>query len=117
VRTRRKIKGAEAVVSQLASPFGEPVLLPVEDSIDLHTFQPKDVPSVLEEYLQACKQAGLRELRIIHGKGIGVQRNIVRSILERHPDVAGFRDASPEAGGWGATIVVLSRVDTKGSHD
>ena len=89
------------------SPFSEPVVFPIEDSIDLHAFSPKDVPSVVEEYLEQCKQAGLTEVRIIHGRGTGVQRNIVRSILEKHPRVVSFQDAPAEAGGWGATVVVL----------
>jgi DNA-nicking Smr family endonuclease len=89
------------------SPFGEPIVLPIEDSIDLHAFHPKDIPSVVEEYLEQCGQAGLTEVRIIHGRGTGVQRNIVRSILEKHPRVVAFQDAPPEAGGWGATVVVL----------
>jgi dsDNA-specific endonuclease/ATPase MutS2 len=89
-------------------PFSDPVVLPLEDSIDLHAFRPKDIPSVIEEYLEQCKQAGFREVRIIHGKGIGVQRNVVRSILEKHPSVKSFHEAPPEAGGWGATVVVLA---------
>jgi DNA-nicking Smr family endonuclease len=88
-------------------PFDEPVVLPLEDSIDLHPFAPKDIPSVVEEYLEQCVAAGLSEVRIIHGRGVGVQRNIVRSLLERHPEVDSFQDAPPEAGGWGATRVVL----------
>jgi dsDNA-specific endonuclease/ATPase MutS2 len=94
-------------VKPIEPPFEQPVVLPVEDSIDLHAFQPKDIPSVIEEYLEQCKQAGFRELRIVHGKGIGVQRNIVRSALEKHPAVESYRDAPAEAGGWGATIVRL----------
>ena len=89
------------------SPFTEPILLPIEDSIDLHAFRPKDIPSVVEEYLEQCSQAGLKEVRIIHGRGSGVQRNIVRSILQKHAQVLSFTDAPPEAGGWGATVVVL----------
>ena len=89
------------------SPFSEPIVLPIEDSIDLHAFAPRDVPSVVEEYLEQCKQAGLTEVRIIHGRGTGVQRNIVRSILQKHPRVLSFKDASAESGGWGATVVVL----------
>jgi DNA-nicking Smr family endonuclease len=89
------------------SPFSEPIVLPIEDSIDLHAFHPKDIPSVVEEYLQQCGQTGLREVRIIHGRGTGVQRNIVRGILEKHPRVLSFQDAPAEAGGWGATVVVL----------
>jgi DNA-nicking Smr family endonuclease len=88
-------------------PFTDPVVLPLEDSIDLHAFQPKDIPSVIEEYLHQCKQAGIREIRIIHGKGIGVQRSIVHSILQDHADVQSFQEAPAEAGGWGATVVVL----------
>jgi dsDNA-specific endonuclease/ATPase MutS2 len=91
------------------SPFTEPIVLPLADSIDLHTFAPKDIPSVVEEYLEQCCQAGLQEVRIIHGRGIGVQRNIVRNILQRHSQVLSFRDAPVEAGGWGATIVELKK--------
>lgn len=91
------------------SPFGEPVVLPLEDVIDLHAFQPKDIPSVVEEYLEQCIQAGLSEVRIIHGRGVGVQRNIVRSLLEKHPLVDSFQDAPPQAGGWGATVVILKK--------
>jgi DNA-nicking Smr family endonuclease len=89
------------------SPFSEPIVLPIEDSIDLHAFHPKDIPSVVEEYVEQCRQAGLKEVRIIHGRGTGVQRKIVRSILQNHPLVLSFQDAPPEAGGWGATIVAL----------
>ena len=87
--------------------FGEPVVVPIEDSIDLHAFHPKDIPSVVEEYLEQCRQGGLTEVRIIQGRGTGVQRNIVRSIEQRHPRVLSFQDAPAEAGGWGATVLVL----------
>ncbi len=89
------------------SPFTEPVVLPLEDSIDLHAFSPKDIPSVVEEYLEQCRRARLSEVRIIHGRGKGIQRRIVRSILEKHPLVLSFKDAPPESGGWGSTAVVL----------
>jgi dsDNA-specific endonuclease/ATPase MutS2 len=89
------------------SPFSEPIVLPIADSIDLHAFHPKDIPSVVEEYLEQCQQAGIAEVRIIHGRGTGVQRNIVRSILQKQPRVLSFQDAPAEAGGWGATVVVL----------
>ncbi|MGH7927229.1 MAG: Smr/MutS family protein [Candidatus Binatia bacterium] len=89
------------------TPFGDPVVLPLEDWIDLHPFQPRDIPSVVEEYLQQCFEAGILQVRIIHGRGKGVQKNIIRSILERHPRVASFADAPAEAGGWGATVVGL----------
>lgn len=90
-------------------PFDEPVVLPLQDSIDLHAFQPKDIPSVVAEYLEQCIEAGLSEVRIIHGRGVGIQRNIVRSLLEKHSGVELFQDAAPEAGGWGATRVVLKQ--------
>ena len=89
------------------SPFEKPVVVPIEDSIDLHAFSPKDIPSVVEEYINECFRNGIQEIRIVHGRGIGVQRKIVRSILEKHPAVASFQDAPPEAGGWGATLVLL----------
>ena len=92
----------------MPDPFPEPVRLPIEDVIDLHTVPPKDVEGVVEEYLVEARAAGLRQLRIIHGRGIGVQREMVRAVLSRTPFVADFRDAPAEAGGWGATIVTLS---------
>lgn len=88
-------------------PFAEPVVIPIEDSLDLHAFAPKEIPSVVEEYLEQCRRAGIYEVRLIHGRGKGIQRQIVRSILERHPFVLSFKDAPPESGGWGATLVVL----------
>jgi DNA-nicking Smr family endonuclease len=90
-------------------PFDDPVVLPLEDSVDLHPFLPKDIPSVVEEYLQQCLEAGILEVRLIHGKGKGVQRNVLRSLLEKHPAVASFHDAPAEAGGWGATVVTLGK--------
>jgi dsDNA-specific endonuclease/ATPase MutS2 len=107
MRRRGDNKHLETSDGDRESPFNEPVVLPTEDSFDLHPFAPKDIPSVVEEYLEQCKQAGLTEVRIIHGRGTGVQRNIVRSILQKHPVVLSFRDAPAEAGGWGATVVVL----------
>jgi len=88
-------------------PFDDPVILPIEDHLDLHPFQPKEIPSVVEEYLDQCREAGFQEVRLIHGKGKGVQRNIIRALLEKHPDVESFHDAPLEAGSWGATIVRL----------
>lgn len=88
-------------------PFTEPVVLPLADQLDLHPFEPKDIPSVVEAYLEQCQEAGVTEVRLIHGKGKGVQRNIVRSLLSQHPDVLRFGDAPLESGGWGATIVFL----------
>jgi DNA-nicking Smr family endonuclease len=91
------------------SPFQDPIVLPIEDSIDLHPFAPKDIPSVVEEYLAQCVETGIYEVRIIHGRGTGVQRKIVQSLLSKHPRVASFKDAPAEAGGWGATMVVLKK--------
>ncbi len=89
------------------SPFDDPVILPIEDQLDLHPFQPKDIASVVDEYLAQCKQAGFHEVRLIHGKGKGVQRNIIRALLEKHANVESFHDAALEAGSWGATVVIL----------
>ena len=83
------------------------VALPIEDSLDLHTFSPKEIKPLVEEYLYQCQQREFREVRLIHGRGTGTQRNILRSLLARNPYVAEFKDAPPESGGWGATIVML----------
>lgn len=85
----------------------EPVVVPIEDSLDLHPFAPRDVPSVVEEYLRAAHARGLREVRLIHGRGLGVQRAVVQSLLADHPLVQRFFDAPGDRGGWGATVVVL----------
>lgn len=84
-----------------------PVILPVEDSLDLHTFATRDIPDVVRDYLEVCVERGFREIRLIHGRGTGAQRRVVRSILGTHPFVEGFSDAPPERGGWGATVVRL----------
>ena len=88
-------------------PGDEPVRLPIESVLDLHSFLPKEVESVVQEYLSEAYQAGLREVRIVHGRGIGTQREIVRAVLARTAFVLDFADAPPEAGGWGATIARL----------
>ncbi|HXB70441.1 MAG TPA: Smr/MutS family protein [Candidatus Acidoferrales bacterium] len=85
----------------------EPVRIPVTDVFDLHSIPPADVKAVVEEYLLEAHRLGFRALRIIHGRGIGVQREMVRAILARTGFVSDFRDAPLEAGGWGATIVTL----------
>ncbi|HEY1242865.1 MAG TPA: Smr/MutS family protein [Bryobacteraceae bacterium] len=85
----------------------EPVRIPITDVFDLHSVPPRDVQAVVEEYLNEANRLGLKALRIIHGRGIGVQREIVRAVLARTPFVEEFRDAPAEAGGWGATIVTL----------
>ena len=85
----------------------EPVNLPIEDSLDLHAFAPWDVRPVVDEYLKEAGARGFREVRLIHGRGIGVQRASVQALLAGHPLVERFFDAPPERGGWGATVVVL----------
>lgn len=84
-----------------------PVELPVEDFIDLHPFPPRDIPDVVADYLEAAHARGFREVRLIHGRGIGVQRERVRSTLAKHPLVASFCDATADRGGWGATVATL----------
>jgi len=90
------------------NPFPEPVEIEITDIFDLHTIPPREVKPVVEEYLREARRKGYRVVRIIHGKGIGVQRQIVRSILARTDFVEGWCDAPPDAGGLGATLVNLS---------
>lgn len=85
-------------------PVTEPILI---DQLDLHTFQPRDCASVVDEYLRAAQAEGFRHVRIIHGKGTGTLRRIVHGVLEKHEAVAHFRLADESAGGWGATLVEL----------
>ena len=81
--------------------------VPIEDAFDLHSFRPQDILSAIGEYLGAAADAGLREVRLIHGKGIGVRRAEVRLLLSKRPDVEAFFDAPPDRGGMGATVVRL----------
>ena len=89
------------------NPFPEPVEIEITDIFDLHTIPPRAVKRVVEEYLQLAHEKGFKVVRIIHGKGIGVQREMVRSILARTPFVSDWTDAPPDAGGLGATIVII----------
>jgi dsDNA-specific endonuclease/ATPase MutS2 len=91
------------------SDADEPLSIPIEDALDLHAFAPRDIPSVVEEYLREAHARGFAEVRLIHGRGIGVQRRIVQSVLTKHPLVASHADAPAERGGWGATVVTLRR--------
>ena len=84
-----------------------PVAIPIDGVLDLHTFNPKEIPSLIEEYILACREKGITQLRIIHGKGKGIQKARVQSLLSGNPLVRSFSDAQAEAGGWGATLVEL----------
>ena len=88
-------------------PSGEPIAIPITDTLDLHTFAPRDAKDAVEAWLEEVHARGFKALRIIHGRGIGVQRETVRKILARTPYVLSFSDAPAEAGGWGATLVTL----------
>ena len=93
----------------------EPLRLPIEDAIDLHPFPPAEVPSVVAEYLLAAREAGFTEVRLIHGRGRGVQRARIHALLARLPGVVAAAEAPAERGGWGATVVTLAPFDTEGS--
>jgi len=100
-------RSSDPVVAETVTDSGDPVRIPVEDALDLHPFAPRDIPAVVEDYLEEAHARGLREVRLIHGRGIGVQRDRVRSVLGRNPLVESFEDATPDRGGWGATIARL----------
>ena len=91
-----------------SSPDDAPVVLPIVDFIDLHAFSPKDIRDVVLSYLDAVREIGLREVRLIHGKGIGAQRQQIRSLLSSLPFVERFDDAPADRGHWGATLVWLA---------
>lgn len=92
-------------MNDFENPFPEPVDLEITDSIDLHAFSPKDVKAVVEAYLLEARKKGFKIVRIIHGKGIGVQREIVRKVLSETDFVRSFKTGDEFSGGWGATIV------------
>jgi DNA-nicking Smr family endonuclease len=87
----------------------EPIRLPINGVLDLHTFKPGEVKSLVPEYLAACREQGIFQVRIIHGKGIGHLRRTVHAILEKDPQVTSFTLDHPQFGGWGATLVYLRR--------
>ena len=87
----------------------QPVNMPIEDILDLHTFLPKDIPDLLVDYFEACIDADIYSVRIVHGKGRGILKKRVQELLEQNQMVESFRNAPPEAGGWGATLVELKR--------
>ena len=87
----------------------EPTEFPVDGTLDLHTFAPQDIKSLIPEYIDACLQRGIIRLRIVHGKGTGTLRRIVHTALDQHPAVAAYRHESGSGGSWGATVVDLIR--------
>jgi len=91
------------------NPFPEPLRIEISDVFDLHTVAPREVSAVVAAYLEEARAAGFRSVRIVHGKGKGVQREVVRSILARTPFVLDYTDAPPDGGGWGATVAHLSQ--------
>ncbi|HZT60673.1 MAG TPA: Smr/MutS family protein [Pyrinomonadaceae bacterium] len=99
------------------NPFPESVELEITDVFDLHSIPPREVRLVVEEYLSEARRRGFRVVRIIHGKGVGVQREIVRSVLARTPFVERFADAPAEAGGWGATVAFLKVLGERKNAD
>ena len=93
------------------NPFPEPVPIEIRDTFDLHTVAPREVQAVVVAYLVEARAAGFQSVRIIHGKGKGVQRELVRKTLARTPFVLDYTDAPPNGGGWGATVAHLSMKD------
>jgi DNA-nicking Smr family endonuclease len=87
--------------------LNESIEFPIDGTLDLHTFNPRDVKELLPYYLDQCRSKGIYEIRVIHGKGSGMLRETVHSILRKSPGIISFGLAGPEAGGWGATIVHL----------
>lgn len=95
------------MTDDLENPFPDPVEIEITDSIDLHSFSPKDIRAVVEAYLPEAHARGFKIVRIIHGKGVGVQREIVRKVLSETDYVKKFKNAPEFSGSWGATIVEL----------
>ncbi len=87
--------------------MSSPIEQPIDGVLDLHTFQPQDVKDLVPDYLEACREKNILQVRIIHGKGIGTLREIVHAILKQLPYVKSFRLGGDEAGGWGATLIEL----------
>ena len=95
-------------MEDLNNPFSEPVEIEITDSLDLHSFSPKDIRAVVEAYLPEAHRRGFAMVRIIHGKGVGIQREIVRQVLSETDFVKSFKNAPEFSGSWGATIAVLN---------
>ena len=94
------------------APVDAPFAIPLTGDLDLHPFLPGEIPSLVEEYVRACRERGVLRLRLAHGRGRGVQRAVVRRTLASMAEVVTFSDAGPEAGGWGATVVIVSAPGT-----
>jgi DNA-nicking Smr family endonuclease len=90
----------------------EPIQIPIDGVLDLHTFRPREIKDLVPDYLVACQERGILLVRIIHGKGIGNLRRTVHAILSKHPEVVSFSLDHPEYGGWGATLVHLRNPET-----
>ncbi|NMD23912.1 MAG: Smr/MutS family protein [Actinobacteria bacterium] len=87
--------------------MNEPIPLPIDGVLDLHTFRPREVKDLVPDYLAACRERGIRQVRIIHGKGLGQLKRTMHALLARHPDVVSFSLDYPQFGGWGAPLVHL----------
>jgi len=97
-------------VTEDYSAEDEPVALEIDGILDLHPFSPRDLKTLIPDYLEECRKKGIREIRIIHGKGKGNIRRSVHALLERNPLVASYRLAGLQSGSWGATIVTLKKI-------
>jgi dsDNA-specific endonuclease/ATPase MutS2 len=95
----------------------DPLEIPITDVFDLHSFAPRDMKTAVEAYLEEAQRRGFRAIRIVHGRGIGAQREMVRQLLSRAPCVLDFGDAPIEAGGWGATVATLRLVSTEADNE
>lgn len=92
----------------------DPTRLPIDGTLDLHTFRPADVKEVVRDYIAECREKGILQVRIIHGKGIGTQREVVHGLLAKLPEVGSYRLADETGGSWGATVVLLMKKDPGG---
>ena len=113
----RQIVGKLRVVSSRKTVLSwtmsdEPFPIPIDGVLGLHTFQPRDVGQLVPEYLEACRQKGILQVRIVHGKGTGTLQRTVHALLARHPQVLSFTLDHPEYGGWGATLIALKPKST-----
>ncbi|MGH9761346.1 MAG: Smr/MutS family protein, partial [Blastocatellia bacterium] len=115
VKNRAEFHSTDGIESDFDDPFPDVVVIEFRDVIDLHSIPPARVKAVVEGYLQQARESGARRVRIIHGKGIGVQREMVRSILTRCSFVESFGDAPAEFGGWGATVVFVNADNREGN--